>query len=606
MERKIRAWLFFLILLALFLVLASLLALVTGSSDIPLKDILDILLNGKDTAPYHILTGIRLPRVILAIAVGGSLGVAGTLLQGMFRNPLVEPYTLGISGGASLGVCLTIIFGVHAKIGVIAYPIFGFAGAGLVILAVYALSIRNGALKPDSMLLTGVMISFVSSSLVMLLMAISKSDDLHNIVFWIMGSLDEPDLTLIKIVSAGSILGLIISLFHCHSLNALALGEEQATFLGIDTARTKKILFITASMLTGLSVSVAGIIMFVGLIVPHFMRMVVGSDYRILIISSFLGGGDSFDFVRSFCQNHYNPLRTAGRGHHRDHRRHCFYIYSGQKAGAAVKKTILKITDLCTGYNNAKILKNINFGVNKGEMVSIMGPNGSGKTTLLKTIANAIKPISGNIFLQEQNIKTIPLKNLSKKIAVVMQFQQAAYMTVQEYVMMGRLPFFKPFQFFETREDCNIVHKYLKLTDTLHLKDLPFNQISGGEKQLVSIARALVQEPQLLLLDEPTSHLDIGHQKSILDLIDSLKETLGIAVLIVLHDLNLASEYSDTLVMLDQENQTLFSHDSPEAVITKETIRQIYQTDVLIVKNPLTNRPGIFLTRLKKTKPQKK
>lgn len=308
MERKIKKWLIVLIFLSISLVLVSILALITGSSKIPLNDIIDILLNGKETASYHILTGIRLPRIILAIAVGGALGVAGALLQGMFRNPLVEPYTLGISGGASLGVCLTIVFGLHAKIGVIAYPVSGFAGAGLVILAVYMLSLRGGALKPDSMLLTGVMISFVSSSLVMLLMAISKSDDLHNIVFWIMGSLDEPDLTLIKIVSAGSVMGLIVSICHCHSLNAMALGEEQAAFLGIDTVRTKKTLFITASMLTGLSVSVAGIIMFVGLIVPHFIRMVAGSDYRILIISSFLGGAVFLILCDLFARTIITPL----------------------------------------------------------------------------------------------------------------------------------------------------------------------------------------------------------------------------------------------------------------------------------------------------------
>lgn len=266
--------------------------------------------------------------------------------------------------------------------------------------------------------------------------------------------------------------------------------------------------------------------------------------------------------------------------------------------------TLLEICGLCTGYHNKKILDNISFSIKKREMVSIMGPNGSGKTTLLKTIAGAITPLGGNMILQGQEIKKIPLKERSKKIAVVMQFQQAAYMTVEEYVLMGRLPFFKQFQFFETREDCKIAHKYLELTDTLHLKDLPFNQLSGGEKQLVSIARALVQEPQLLLLDEPTSHLDIGHQKKILDLIDSLKETLGITVLIVLHDLNLASEYSDSLVMIDQKNQALFSHDIPENVITQETIRQIYHTDVLIVKNPVTAKPAIFLTRQKKHKPQ--
>ena len=307
-DNKLQRWALTLAILFIVLILTGLSGLAIGSTKIPFNDILDILLNGKGTAEYSILTGIRLPRVILAIAVGGSLSIAGTLLQGMFRNPLVEPYTLGISGGASLGVCLTIIFSLHAKAGVIAYPISGFAGAGLVIFMVYTLSLKGGALKPNTMLLTGVMISFVASSLVMLLMAISKSDDLHNIVFWIMGSLDEPNMTLIKIVSYGSVLGLIISIFHCHDLNALALGDEQAAFLGVNTARTKKTLFVIASLLTGLSVSVAGVIMFVGLIIPHFMRMMIGSDHRILIISSFLGGASFLIMCDLFARTVISPL----------------------------------------------------------------------------------------------------------------------------------------------------------------------------------------------------------------------------------------------------------------------------------------------------------
>lgn len=308
LDKKIRQWILTLIILVIILIIASLSGLAIGSTKIPLTDIIDILLNGKGTAEYSILMGIRLPRIIIAIAIGGSLSLAGTLLQGMFRNPLVEPYTLGISGGASLGVCLTIVFSLHTKIGIMAYPISGFAGAGLVIFMVYTLSIRGGALKPNTMLLTGVMISFVASSLVMLLMAISKSDDLHNIVFWIMGSLDEPNIMLIKIVCYGSIVGLVISMFHCHNLNALALGDEQAALLGVDTAKTKKILFIIASLLTGLSVSIAGIIMFVGLIIPHFMRMVIGSDHRILIVSSFLGGASFLIICDIFARTVISPL----------------------------------------------------------------------------------------------------------------------------------------------------------------------------------------------------------------------------------------------------------------------------------------------------------
>ena len=289
-QNKIKQWSIILILLMVILIFVSLFSLCVGSAGIQLKDIPDILLHGKGSAEHSILLGIRLPRIILGLSIGGALSLAGALLQGIFKNPLVEPYTLGISGGASLGVCINILFKFYSKIGIIAYPLSGFLGASLVIFLVYYLNNRTRDIQSNRMLLTGVMISYVASSLVMLLMAISKSDDLQNIVLWIMGSLDEPNTILIKMAVFGSLAGLVISYFFCFDLNALLLGEDEAANLGVNTTKTKKYLFILASFLTGLSVSVAGIIMFAGLIVPHFMRMIAGPDHRILLISSFLAG----------------------------------------------------------------------------------------------------------------------------------------------------------------------------------------------------------------------------------------------------------------------------------------------------------------------------
>ena len=289
-QGQILKWGLLVLGLILFLVFAACLALCTGSAGIRVTDIPGILLHGQGTIDYGIITGIRLPRIILGLAMGGALSLAGALLQGMFKNPLVEPYTLGISGGASLGVCCNVLFRFHEKLGILAYPISGFIGAGTVIFLVYTLNRDSRHIRSNRMLLTGVMISYVASSLVMLLMAVSKADELQNIVLWIMGSLDEPNVTLIRMALIGSLAGLFASYFFCLDLNALLLGEEAAASLGVDTARTKKWVFIIASFLTGLSVSVAGIIMFVGLIVPHFMRMVAGPDHRILLIASYLGG----------------------------------------------------------------------------------------------------------------------------------------------------------------------------------------------------------------------------------------------------------------------------------------------------------------------------
>ena len=141
------------------------------------------------------------------------------------------------------------------------------------------------------MLLIGVMVSFVASAAMMFLMAVTTAANLHSIIFWIMGSLDEPNTTLIKITTAASVAGLIISLLYARPLNALRLGEEKARHLGINSNRAVRVLFVLASLLTGISVSVAGVIGFVGLIIPHMIRFLVGSDYRFLLTGSFLGGG---------------------------------------------------------------------------------------------------------------------------------------------------------------------------------------------------------------------------------------------------------------------------------------------------------------------------
>ncbi|MFH1507562.1 MAG: iron ABC transporter permease [Candidatus Omnitrophota bacterium] len=290
MKKKVVRWILWILVLCSLLLGTILFSLCTGSVGISLKEIIRVILEGRGTSEYSILFDIRLPRIILGFAIGGALSLAGVILQGMFRNPLVEPYTLGISGGAAVGVCLNIVFRLNRALGILSLPISGFLGALCIVLLVYSLSIKKGILKIQGLLLTGVMISFISSSLIMLIMAVSRTEDLHGIIFWIMGSLEEPNNALILISLFVSIAGLIVSCLFCIDLNALTLGEEEATHLGINVERSKRFLFIIASVLTGFSVSVAGIIGFVGLVIPHFMRMLVGRDHRILLISSFLGG----------------------------------------------------------------------------------------------------------------------------------------------------------------------------------------------------------------------------------------------------------------------------------------------------------------------------
>jgi iron complex transport system permease protein len=221
--------------------------------------------------------------------VGGALSLSGAILQGIYRNPLVEPYTLGISGGAALGIAIAIVFGIDS-VSYMVLPVFGFIGAIVTLFLVYFLSIRKGGLSINSMLLIGVMVSFVASSAMMFLMSISTTDNIQRIVFWVMGSLDESNILLIRIAFFTAVSGLILTTFFAQPLNALRLGEVKAKHLGINTNVTIKLLFLVASLLTGVAVSVAGVIGFVGLVIPHLVRLIIGNDYRIIIGSSFLGG----------------------------------------------------------------------------------------------------------------------------------------------------------------------------------------------------------------------------------------------------------------------------------------------------------------------------
>ncbi len=288
MQKKYINWILFIAALFLLLVISVIISLSSGEVKILWSQLPEILAD-KTSIEYTVLSKIRLPRIILAIAVGGGLSLSGAILQGIYRNPLVEPYTLGISGGAALGVAITIVFGLHAA-SFIVLPISGFIGAMVTLFLVYFLSVKKGGLSVNSMLLIGVMVSFVASSAMMFLMSITTTDNLQSIVFWVMGSLDESNTMLIKIAIYSSLAGLVLTYFFAQPLNALRLGEMRAKHLGINTKVTVKLLFLVASLLTGIAVSVAGVIGFVGLVIPHLVRLIIGNDYRILIGSSFIGG----------------------------------------------------------------------------------------------------------------------------------------------------------------------------------------------------------------------------------------------------------------------------------------------------------------------------
>lgn len=231
-----------------------------------------------------VIFDIRLPRMILGVAVGGGLGVSGLFLQGLFRNPLVEPYTLGISGGASVGAALSISLSINHIFGFMSVPVFAFAGALGVIFIILGSTNR---LNLNKILLTGVIISFISSSFLMLILSVSKVENLHGIVYWMLGSLDESDNILIYLTLFISLSGCLIFFLMSGQVNVLQMGHDKSISLGVNVGFVTKSIILVSCMITSLCVTSAGMIGFIGLIMPQFIRKIFGNDYRVLTVLTF-------------------------------------------------------------------------------------------------------------------------------------------------------------------------------------------------------------------------------------------------------------------------------------------------------------------------------
>lgn len=252
---------------------------------------------------------------------------------------------------------------------------------------------------------------------------------------------------------------------------------------------------------------------------------------------------------------------------------------------------VIEANNLKYRYNSNWVLNGFSFAVEQGEIVGIIGPNGSGKTTILKLLSKVFRQESGNIRLMGQDIASMKHREIAKLVAVVPQGTSIAFpFTVREIVLMGRSPHLGLLQM-ERESDMKMADNAMALTDTLEFADRTIDELSGGERQRVIIARALAQEPEVMLLDEPTSYLDINHQIEIFDLIKRLNSERHITFVIVSHDLNMAAEYCDRLVLLKSGN--VYKDGSPRDVITEADIREVYKANVVVSDNAITGAPHI-------------
>ena len=239
-----------------------------------------------------IMMHIRLPRVLMGFLVGGSLASVGVVLQALLRNPLADPYVLGVSSGAALGVSLAMLFGIGTVLAFLpALPLFGFAGGLLSLVMIYRLAQSQGRLPVHSLLLAGVILNAVLTAFIMLITSIMEPNRSAGLIAWLMGSLTAPGYAALGVFALYAVGGVTVLMRMAQMLNVLTLGEETARSIGVESERVKKQLFGLTALLTGAVVSVSGMIGFVGMVVPHAVRMLVGSDHRLLLPASALVGG---------------------------------------------------------------------------------------------------------------------------------------------------------------------------------------------------------------------------------------------------------------------------------------------------------------------------
>lgn len=299
-KKKYYRWIFVLLLGLMFI--SILLGCSFGSADITMGDALKIVVKRMpvigdrlvkeefSTPSISIVWKLRMPRTLMAAIVGAALAFSGATYQGLLKNPMAESYVLGVSSGAALGASLSIVLGISRMLGFSGTALVSFIGAVATTFLVYGLARRGGRVSMTTLLLAGIAVNFLLSAFNSLLL-IFNNENMERVVLWTMGSLSGANWTKVAIAFFGSIIGMILTSFFSKDLNLLLMGEEDAKHLGVDVEKTKKILLALSSFIAAMAVSVSGVIGFVGMIVPHAVRLITGPDHRIVLpYSAVLGG----------------------------------------------------------------------------------------------------------------------------------------------------------------------------------------------------------------------------------------------------------------------------------------------------------------------------
>ena len=552
---------------------------------------------------------VRFPRVVLAICVGAALGCSGALLQGVFSNPLAEPGVIGVSAGAAVGASAVIVVGGTFVAGW-AVAAAAFVAGLATTAAVYLLARHEGRTEVVTLVLTGVAINAFAGGLIAFFTFVASPSARDQIVFWQLGSLNGASWNAVLIVAPMTVVGIAATMMIAPRLDLLALGEHAARHLGVNVERLRQFAVLIVALLVSASVAFTGIILFVGLVVPHLMRILVGPGHRALIPASALAGALVLLVAdlgsRSLIDNADLPLgmltalvggpfffwllrRTraqqggVGMSSLVRNWRELFGRVTPEPESPGVGDVTLEARDITVERGGRQILEGVSIEVRAGELVVLVGPNGAGKSTLLAALAGDQPVIAGRVDVDGTDLTQWSPIDMARRRAVLPQKHTIGFsFSARQVVRMGRAPWTGTRR--EDRDGAAITAA-MKTCDVEGFANRPFAVLSGGEQARVALARVLAQETSTILLDEPTAALDLGHQEAVMS-VARARAADGDAVVVVLHDLALAAAYADRIVVL--ENGRIAADGPPESVLHEELLTRVYGYPVEVFPHPTT------------------
>ena len=620
-KRTARYWIAFFIL-AVFLVILFVWNVNAGSIHLSVSEILNIIFRHQgDATAYNIIWEIRLPRILSVIILGGALSVSGFLLQTFFNNPIAGPFVLGISSGAKLVVALLMIYFLSRSISMGSAAMIIAAFIGSMISMGFVLLVAKKVHNMSMLVISGVMIGYICSAVTDFVVTFADDSNIVNLHNWSLGSFSGMSWGNVKVMATVVLLTMVIVFFMSKPIGAYQLGEVYAQNMGVNIKLFRIGLILLSSILSACVTAFAGPISFVGIAVPHIVKSLLKTARPLLVIPAcFLGGAVFCLFCDLIARTVFAPtelsissvtavfgapvviyimIRRQKRNRYKNHEQNTLTAQiiircsikrktgknMSEKIADVIKETennkadrqeqyFFRTDQLTVGYDGKPLIREINIQLKKGEILTLIGPNGAGKSTILKSITRQLATISGTVYLDKEKMAKMTNKEVSQKLAVVLtERMRPELMTCEDIVATGRYPYTGTLGILSA-EDKTKVKKSMETVHAWDLKDRDFTAISDGQRQRILLARAICQEPEIIVLDEPTSFLDIRHKLELLTILKQMVLDHQLTVIMSLHELDLAQKISDKVICVHGEY--IEKYGAPEEIFTSEYIRKLY------------------------------